>query len=73
MIAITNAQNIGFLKQVTTSKKKFNPTICKDRWKIELKYDYMRISGHIWTRTIKTQDIEWNTKKNAILIYIFIN
>ena len=33
----------------------------------------MRISGHIWTRTIKTQDIEWNTKKNAILIYIFIN
>lgn len=23
----------------------------------------MRISGHIWTRTIKTQDIEWNTKK----------
>ena len=31
MIAITNAQNIGFFKQVTTSKKKFNPTICKDR------------------------------------------
>ena len=27
MIAITNAQNIGFLKQVTTSKKKFNPTM----------------------------------------------
>lgn len=42
MIAITNAQNIGFLKQVTTSKKKFNPTICKDRWKVN---DYMCIAA----------------------------
>lgn len=25
--------------------------------KVELKCDYMRISGHTWTSTIKTQDI----------------
>ena len=36
MIAITNAQNIGFcFKQVTTSKKKFNPNLqrqMKRKW-----------------------------------------
>nr|DAG00958.1 MAG TPA: hypothetical protein [CrAss-like virus sp. ctelJ1] len=32
----------------------------------------MRISGHIWTRTIKIQDIEWNTEKTAILMYVLL-
>ena len=65
MIAITNAQNIGFFKQVTTSKKNLTPQFAKTDEKC--KNDYMRISGHIWTRTIKTQDVEWNTKKTQYL------
>ena len=32
----------------------------------------MRISGHIWTRTIKTQDIEWNTRKKNCNTYVYL-
>ena len=62
MIAITNAQNIGFLKQVTTSKKKFNPTMQRQMKNVKWLHAHKRPhmdSNH------KTQDIEWNTKKNC--------
>lgn len=36
--------------------------------KVELKCDYMRISGHTWTSTIKTQDKI--PEENAILVQI---
>lgn len=47
--------------------------ICKDRWKIELKYDYMRISGHIWTRTIKNTRHWMEYQKNCnTYLYLLI-
>ena len=71
MIAITNAQNIGFLKQVTTSKKKFNPTMQRQMKNVKWLHAHKR--PHMDSNHKKHKTLNGIAEKKLQYLCIFTN